>query len=172
MKRINPILRTDSYKASHYVQYPPGTEGAFDYIEARKPPKSIEPIGETAFFGLQIFLNEYMTAPITENDIAEAEKFLEMHGEPFNLKGWEYILSKYNGYFPVTIKAVPEGTIVPEGNVLVTVESKDKEVPWIVSYLETALLRASWYGSTVCTNSRECKKVIWKYLQLTSDNPE
>lgn len=172
MKRINPILRTDSYKASHYLQYPPGTNGYFGYIEARPPLKTIEPINETVFFGLQIFLKEYMTDPITQQDINEAEKFFEAHGEPFNREGWEYILNAYNGYMPVTIKAVPEGSVIPEGNVLLTVECTDKEVPWIGSYLETSLLRAVWYGSTVCTNSRECKKVLWKYLQLSSDNPE
>lgn len=172
MKRINPILRTDSYKASHFLQYPPNTDGYYGYVEARRSPRAVEPIPETVFFGLQIFLKECMTDPITEEDIKEAESFFEKHGEPFSLKGWEYVLSKYDGYIPVTIKAVPEGMVIPEGNALVTVECTDKKVPWIGSYLETALLRASWYGSTVCTNSRECKKVIDKYLQLTSDNPK
>jgi len=57
--RINPILRTDSYKASHFLQYPKGTESYFGYIEARKPIKVVEPLSETVFFGLQIFLKEY-----------------------------------------------------------------------------------------------------------------
>ena len=170
--RINPILRTDSYKASHFLQYPPGAEAYFGYIEARKPVKSIEPFSETVFFGLQIFLKEYLSIPITKEDIDEADEFFKMHGEPFNRKGWEHILKEYNGYLPVTIRAVKEGTVVPEGNVLCTLECNDPEVYWIGSYLETSLLRACWYGSTVATNSRECKKVIWKYLQISSDKPE
>ncbi len=172
MKKINPILRTDSYKASHFLQYPLGTDGYFGYIEARRSLKAIEPIPETVFFGLQIFLKEYLSQPITREDIDEAKEFFEKHGEPYNLDDWEYILYTYDGYMPVTIKAVPEGMVIPEGNVLVTIECADTRVPWIGSYLETSLLRAVWYGSTVATNSRECKKVLWKYLQLTSDNPE
>lgn len=31
----NPILNTDSYKASHYLQYPPEASAMFSYIESR-----------------------------------------------------------------------------------------------------------------------------------------
>jgi nicotinamide phosphoribosyltransferase len=30
-------FKTDSYKASHYLQFPEGTESAFYYIESRSP---------------------------------------------------------------------------------------------------------------------------------------
>lgn len=172
MEEYNLILDTDSYKASHFLQYPENTQAYFGYIEARKSLKSVEPIPETVFFGLQIYLKKYLLKPITKENIDEAENFFALHGEPFNRKGWEYILKKYNGYMPVTIKAVREGSIIEEGNVLCTLECTDPDVFWIGSYLETALLRSCWYGSTVSTNSRECKKIIYKYMQLSSDKPE
>ena len=31
----NLILNTDSYKASHWLQYPPGTDKTFFYVESR-----------------------------------------------------------------------------------------------------------------------------------------
>ena len=51
----NIILNTDSYKASHYLQFPPGTEEVWSYIESRggKWDKHL-------FFGLQMFLKEYL----------------------------------------------------------------------------------------------------------------
>ena len=167
----NPILLSDSYKSSHWLQYPPGAEGYFGYIEARKPVRTIEPFTETVFFGLQIFVKDYLLNPITEENIDEAENFFALHGEPFNRKGWEHILNKYNGYLPVTIKAVKEGTVIPEGNILLSVECDDPDAFWVGSFLETSLLRAVWYPSTVATNSRECKKLIYKYMLLTSDDP-
>lgn len=170
--RENLILKTDSYKASHFLQYPPNTTGYFGYIEARKPLTRVEPFSETVFFGLQIMLERYLSERITLDDIDEAEKFFKAHGEPFNKAGWQYILEKYKGYIPITIKAVPEGMVIPEGNALVTVECDDPKCFWVASYFETLLLRACWYGSTVATNSRECKKVLMKYLKLSSDNPE
>jgi nicotinamide phosphoribosyltransferase len=38
--------------------------------------------------------------------------------EYFNRKGWQYILDKYKGYLPVEIYAVPEGSVIPNRNVL------------------------------------------------------
>src|SRR5687767_10934748 len=35
MQRPNLLLNTDSYKASHWLQYPPGTDATFFYVESR-----------------------------------------------------------------------------------------------------------------------------------------
>ncbi|TFH07294.1 MAG: nicotinate phosphoribosyltransferase [Candidatus Thorarchaeota archaeon] len=160
----NLILNTDSYKASHWLQYPPKTKNVFSYIESRG--------GEypwTVFYGLQIFLKEYLSTPITAEMIDDAELFWKAHGEPFNREGWEYILKEHNGYLPLRIRAVPEGTVVPTSNVLVTVEATDPNCYWLVSYMETGLMRAAWYGTTVATNSYNIKRIIKKYLEETGD---
>ena len=164
MKTVNPILNSDSYKFSHWLQYPPNTETVFSYIESRGGDSSV-----TTFFGLQMFLKEYLSQPITQANIDEADAFLKAHGVPFNRAGWEALLAKHKGYFPVRIKAVPEGMTVPVSNVLVTVENTDPEFFWATSYLETALLRAVWYPTTVCTVSRNIKQVIATYLEETGD---
>lgn len=160
----NIILNTDSYKASHWLQYPPNTEAVFSYIESRGGQYS-----ETVFFGLQMFLKEYLTRPITKEMIDEAEVFWAAHGEPFNREGWEYILNEYDGFLPVRIKAAPEGTVVPTRNVLATIENTDPRCFWLTSYVETALLRAIWYPTTVATNSWSIKQVIRKELEDTAD---
>lgn len=160
----NLILNTDSYKVSQFNQYPEGTEYVYSYIESRG--------GEwdsTVFVGLQAFIKEYLTKPITQEDIDEADEVFKTHGEPFNRAGWEYVLRTYNGLLPVSIKAAPEGTIIPTKNVLATIENTDPACFWLTSYLETALLRAIWYPTTVATNSYESKKIILKYLEETGD---
>ena len=163
----NLILNTDSYKASQFNQYPEGTEYVFSYGESRggKYP-------EITFFGLQMFLKEYLSKPITQADINEAEEFFSAHGEPFNKEGWDYVLRKYKGKLPIEIKAVPEGTSVPNSNVLFTIQNTDPKCAWLTSYLETALLRAVWYPSTVATNSRSIKKVILQYLKDTGTSED
>jgi len=160
----NLLLNTDSYKASHWLQYPPNTETVFSYIESRGGKYS-----ETVFFGLQMFLKEYLTKPITWEMIDEAELFWKAHGEPFNREGWEYIFEEHGGYLPLRIKAVREGTVVPTRNVLVSVENTDPKCYWLTSYVETALLRAVWYPTTVATNSWSIKQVIREYLNETAD---
>ncbi len=162
----NIILNTDSYKASHFLQYPKGTRFISSYIEARGGKSEA-----ALFFGLQAFVKEYLLTPITAEDIAEAKGVFTAHGLPFNEAGWAAILEKYDGYLPLEITAVPEGSVVPLGNILVQVTNTDEEFPWLVSYIETALLRAIWYPTTVATVSYDIKQTIRKYLELTCDDP-
>lgn len=163
----NILFDTDSYKASHYLQYPANTSSVFSYIESRGGQYL-----ETVFFGLQYFLKEYLSKPITVQDVDKAKALFEAHGEPFNYDGWMYIAKDLNGKLPIRIRAVPEGSIVTASNVLVTVESTDSKVPWITSWVETALLRNVWYPTTVCTKSYVIKRMIKEALVKTADNPD
>lgn len=163
----NLILNTDSYKTSHFLQYPPETEKISSYIEARGVSRDFVPVEKTVFFGLQMFLEEYMSKPITKSNIEEAEDIFKMHGVPFNRQGWDYILNAHDGYLPVMIQALPEGYKVPLHTALVQVQNTDDRVPWLTSYVETALLRAVWYPTTVATLSRHIKDIIAEELILT-----
>ena len=160
----NIILNVDSYKTSMWCQYPAGTTGVYSYIESRGGRYD-----RTVFFGLQAFIKEYLLEPITQADIDIADEILTAHGEPFNRAGWQYILDKHMGYLPVVIRAVPEGSVVPVRNVLATIENTDPECFWLTTWLETALLRAVWYGTTVATQSYTIKQVIIDYLEKTGD---
>jgi nicotinamide phosphoribosyltransferase len=162
----NLLLNTDSYKASHWLQYPPNTDATFFYIESRGGLYD-----RTVFFGLQAILKEYLAKPITHADVDEARDFFAAHGEPFNESGWRYIVDQHQGLLPVRIRAVPEGTVVPTHNALVTVESTDPTAYWVPSYIETLLLRL-WYPVTVATISWHAKQTIRQFLERTSDDPE
>jgi nicotinamide phosphoribosyltransferase len=162
---FNLILNSDSYKTSHYLQYPDGSEFVSSYIESRGGV-----YGSTVFFGLQMFLKEYLTKPITLANIEEAEIICIAHGVPFNRQGWLHILNAHDGYLPIEIEAVPEGAEIPTGNVLVQVVNTDPACAWLTSYVETALLRAVWYPTTVATVSKACQNIIARYLDETADN--
>lgn len=161
----NLILNTDSYKASHYLQYPPQITHVSSYIESRGGEYD-----RLVFFGLQAFLKEYFCKPITIEDINEAKEIITEHGLPFNCEGWDYILQEYNGYLPLQIDAIPEGTVLPTKNVLLQVVNTDSKCFWLTSYIETALLRAIWYPTTVATVSWQIKQIIAQYLEKTADN--
>lgn len=159
------VTRTDSYKFSQFAQYPKGTTHISSYIESRGgEPKSV-------FFGLQAFIKEYLMTPITMKDVKRAEHIVQAHGLPFNREGWEIIVNEYGGRLPLEIQAVPEGTVMDTRNVQVQVVNTDPRLAWLTSYIETALLRAIWYPSTVATKSRKMKVLIAKALQETSDIP-
>lgn len=163
---FNPILNSDSYKYSMFLQYPPKTTQVFSYVESRGGQHD-----STIFFGLQYFIKTMMLTRITESMVHQAERMITLHGEPFNKEGWMYIVKNHNGYMPLRIKAVPEGTLIPTRNVLVTVENTDPECYWLTTFIETALLRAVWYPTTVATNSYYCKQQILEGL-IKSGTPE
>jgi nicotinamide phosphoribosyltransferase len=160
----NLILNSDSYKTSHWLQYPPGSEYMSSYVEARRGDYDV------IFFGLQAYIKEYLDKPITTAHIDEAEMVIKAHGLPFNRSGWERLVEKHGGYLPVRIQAVPEGTKVPVSNVVCQIVNTDPEFYWLPSYLETSLLRAIWYPSTVASLSYYCKTIIKAALEKTADS--
>ena len=161
----NLLLRTDSYKVSHWKQYPPGTQTVFSYIESRGGSFS-----HGVFFGLQAFLREYLSTPVTVADIDEADAIFRLHGEPFNREGWLQLVERHGGRLPLRIRAVPEGSVVPAHQVLATVENTDPDFFWLTSYLETELLRAIWYPTTVATVSAAAKATLLRYLEANSED--
>jgi nicotinamide phosphoribosyltransferase len=163
----NPILNTDSYKASHFKQYPSGMTYGSWYIESRGGDSNF-----VRFFGLQMYLKSFLTKRITEANVLEAEEFFAAHGVAFPVDDWLYIVNELEGRLPVRIRAVPEGTLVPVHNPLVIVESTDPRLPWLPGWLETSLLRAVWYPTSVCTVSYEIREIIKAALLKSSDTPE
>lgn len=160
------LLDSDSYKFSHNIGYKEGTTSMMSYICSRGGRYD-----STLFFGLQYYLKKYLTHRITMGEVEEAKEFLAVHGEPFAYEGWKYIAKDLGGKIPVRIRAVPEGSIVPVHNALVTVESTDPKVFWITSHLETSLLRSVWYPTTVASRSRFVRQIIWNFLEKSSDDP-
>jgi nicotinamide phosphoribosyltransferase len=169
--QINPLLNADSYKHSHFEQYPEGSESLSSYVEGRKDNSGFG-IKELTFFGLQGWIKDHLLDGITADHAAHAARVLGIHGMPFAERAIKKIVTDYEGHAPMTIRAVQEGKRVPIGNVLADVEMvKDQDLFWIGSFYETQILRAAWFGTTVATIDRHCKDIIYKYLVDTCDTP-
>ncbi|MBS7563279.1 nicotinate phosphoribosyltransferase [Mucilaginibacter sp. Bleaf8] len=166
MKRENFVLLADAYKYAHHKLYYPGTTQIYSYLESRGGL-----FNETMFFGLQYYLKAYLQGPaFTQADLDEADGFLQQvfgRNDVFDKSRFQYILDKYEGYLPVRIKAVAEGTSVPNGNVLMTIENTDPECYWLTNFLETLLMQI-WYPCTVATLSSQIKKVVYQYYHETA----
>src|ERR1700752_2603279 len=94
--RLNPILNTDSYKLTHWWQYPPNTRFIYSYVCSRGG-----------------FFDHSQVAGL--EDIEEAGQFAAKHfsGNPkcFNYEGWNSLYAKHGGILPLRIKAVKEGSV-------------------------------------------------------------
>ena len=102
--RDNIVADTDSYKYTHYWQYPEGTENVWSYFEARTGAK----FNKTLWYGLQYYLMEYLEGIVVTRDlIDEAEDLALNHfgtlDGTFNRPMWEYIVDKYDGRLPIRI---------------------------------------------------------------------
>ncbi len=184
--RHNPLLITDSYKVSHYLQYPPATTWTFGYLENRgvalpgfdkakferlKGQFPTIDFERAIFFGLQYIIKEYLTVSITKEMVDEAEELFGAHLKPglFNREGWMKVVTKHEGRIPMRIRAVREGSVVPVKNVLITAESTDPDLFWLPSWFETMLLRV-WYPSAVASLSNFQLQIIRHYMALTCDD--
>jgi len=159
---MNKMLMTDSYKLSHYSVFNPDVEYMHYYIEARCGKWN-----RTLFFGLQMILEDYFSKQFTVDELKEANDIAELHGVPFPYDEWKYIIDEYNGYLPLRIDAVEEGSVIPTSNILVSVTNTDPKCYWLPSYIETVLLRAVWYPTTVATQGFYIKRLLLDFLKET-----
>jgi nicotinamide phosphoribosyltransferase len=161
----NLILMTDSYKPSHWKQYPPKTQ----YVRSYMAPRG-GPFPHVLTFGaLNVVMESYLARRVHTWMIDEAEEVITAHIGPgiFNRAGWEHIVNKHGGHLPLLLRAIPEGHFVPTGHPVLTIENTDPAVPWLTNYVETCLY--PWYPYTVATLSNACRRVILRHLHATGD---
>ena len=169
---LNPNINllaygTDSYKVSHWAFYPPGTTLVYSYGE----PRTGGMFPTVTFFGLQYVLSHLEGEFVTTERIDEAEEIANAHLGPgvFNRAGWEFIRDNFNGRLPLRVQAIPEGLTVAESNCLYTIQNLGgEETKWLTNWFET-IISTVWYPTTVMTASREVRKIILNYLELTGD---
>jgi len=162
--RDNRILDTDSYKPSHAWQFPDGLEDIMSYLSSRGGL-----FGKSMSLGYQYQALRYLTDPVTMDDVDEASEILALHGVPFDRESWTKVVEK-GGHLPIRIRVVPEGTMVPTGNVLMKVECLDPDFAKISGCLETSLVRL-WYPQTVATLSHYIKRDILTALITSANDP-
>jgi nicotinamide phosphoribosyltransferase len=157
----NLLFNADSYKLSHFAQYPKGTEHIYSYIEPRKGSYPV------VVLGIQKFCED-LERGVMKWEVEEAEELATLHGVPFNREGWDLLLQEYpSGVLPLKVMGVPEGTVVTPGTPVAILVNTDPRFPWLTSYFETKFLRDVWYPSTVASRSRYIKNRIAGFMQYT-----
>jgi len=174
---MNPLFLKDYYKASHYEQYPPGTNLIFSNFTPRK--SRIPGINHSVFFGLKRFLKCYL-------DEAFNDLFDDVQPDNFIIE-YRYLMEKTLGkykryehlcklldleYLPIAIYALPELTVVPCGVPALVMFNTEPEFFWLPNMLETILSCALWGTSTSATIARQYRLLLDEYASKTSDIPE
>lgn len=176
MRSILPFFfPVDSYKLSHYFQYPAGVEGVHCYMEAR----SEAPYDRVFFYGLEYYLNllkEWTIQLATLGSSVEQARYQAMFAEHGFSKFDLGLLSNLATYIqqhqhlPLKIYARQEGEVYSVHTPLICVENTHADFYWLPTFLETFLLKV-WYPTTVATKSYFIKQLLLDFWAKSSDSP-
>lgn len=164
----------DSYKASHPSLYPINIGELVAYGEFRRAWEGDPEDQRILFTGLPYLVRTYVARRWTRMDIEQADAFFSTHGPgggsfPFPRQLLQRIVDDCDGWFPVRIKALPEGTVIYPHTPVYVITA---EAPFagLVTWLET-LLTLVWYPTTVATQSRRLRDLIEEALERSADPP-
>lgn len=163
-------IMADSYKAAHFEMYPDASRmvayGAF-----RSGFSGDKEDNRLVFYGMRYLLENFLHRRWTMEDVDRADSFFKHHNAggtayPFPRHLFEKIVCENDGYFPVRIEALPEGTVV-HAQCPVYQITAEGEFAHLCTYLETILTHV-WYPATVATLSRRAKDLVEAAFEATT----
>lgn len=172
MLQIPRLLDTDSYKETHHLMYPDDIESMTAYYTHRKNTLSTED-HRIVFFGMAWWYESMLSQPITWADLEEADLYLSTHGVagqpyPYPRDLFEKIIRENKGYWPVEVRAIPDGSVVYPGVPCFTITAS-REYARLVTWLETSAMRV-WSPTTTATKSALVKDILRGSFERTVDS--
>lgn len=178
MRHINVETQIDGYKVDHRRQYPTGTQVIVSNLTARGTRRT--DTDEVVFFGLQYFIKEYLINQWQENFFNQPkETVLKRFSRRINnylgpnQVGNEHIAALHDlGYLPISIRALPEGTVYGLRIPSLVIYNTKEEFFWLTNYLETILSTTIWGPCTSATTALQYKKLFKKFALETVGNAD
>ena len=178
---FNPLFDIDFYKADHRRQYPAGTTKVYSNLTPRSDKLKCIPddiwTGKVTFFGLQYFIKEYLqnqwdTQFFSQNLNYILDEYKDIMDNALGKDAipLDHIVDLHKlGYLPIEIKALPEGTNVPIGVPVLTIENTHPNFFWLTNYLETVLSCYLWKPITSATIARHYRLYLDKMAKQTGN---
>jgi len=176
MKKVIVPTLCDFYKIAHRAMYPEGTEIVYSTWTPRT--SRIKGVDKVVAFGTQVFIKEYLLDVFQEHFfnrpksevIAEYSRLIKATLGDQN-PATKHLEELHDlGYLPLSIKALPEGTIVPMRVPVMTIQNTDKRFFWLTNFIESLASCELWQAATSATLSVEYKRLMDKFAIET--NPE
>lgn len=178
MLRVNPLFKTDSYKVSHLGFSADGTQVIYSNLTARSFRMFLENFPgvdlRSVFFGLQAFVKEdlmedwnvnFFQRPKAEV-IAEVNRLFNPYLGGVPTSHFEALHDL--GYLPIEIRALTEGSLVPEKVPYLTIKNTHDDFQWITNYLETIISSQLWKTITVATVAYNFRKLSNTWAKITT----
>lgn len=177
MNYITAAHTIDGYKVSHKEQYPVGTTQVYSNFTARhsKYFKQASFDSNVVVFGTQYlvdYLHTLWRETFFKKPIAVALDVISFRIKAYSgHTDFSHFEQLHNlGYLPITIKALPEGTLAPLQTPILTITNTHPDFFWLPNYLETFISCELWHIIASATVAREYSKVLKHWSDLTCDN--
>jgi nicotinamide phosphoribosyltransferase len=125
------------------------------------------------WYGIRYIIEHFVMRQWTLRDIELADAFYSSHMAP-TFTEFPYprdiflkFINENNGYMPVKIESLPEGTCIHAHVPVFQITSENEYAP-LCTFLETLLVH-TWYPTTVATLSRRCKDIIADGFEVSVD---
>ena len=176
MKRTNPMLLIDFYKAVHAEMLPKDITKSVSYFTPRM--SRVKRWNKVVMFGLQGFIKTYL---------------IDYFNEEFFSKPFDDVISDYKrimdatlgkdaykidkieklhtlGYLPIEIIALPEGTRVPMHVPMFGITNTHPDFAWLPQSLESLISAEMWHPMLAATVGYTYREIVNKYYDLTCDD--
>lgn len=139
--RSNPLMLTDTYNLGHeFLKC--NTDWEVSHMYNRANPMIL--------YGLTEIATNILTTQITTEHMEEAKYYAEKIGVIFPDKLIKRIISEFNGYAPIKIETLPEGTWCPTGTPFAQIRNTVKGFGELVTWWE-AMLTMSYFPCSCAT---------------------
>lgn len=176
IKKTNPMLLIDFYKAVHAEMLPQNITKSVSYFTPRM--SRVNRWDKVVMFGLQGFIKTYL---------------IDYFNEEFFKKPFDKVVSEYKrimdatlgqdaykidkveklhklGYLPIEIVALPEGTLVPMHVPMFGITNTHSDFAWLPQSLESLISAEMWHPMLAATVGYTYREIVNKYYDLTCDD--
>lgn len=178
MQNLCTMTLCDFYKLAHRAMFPSGTEIVYSTWTPRT--SRMKDVIEVVNFGPQAFIKdklidlfnrEFFGKPKAEVVADYVRIVKNTLGDPSPVTSHIEDLHDL-GYLPLSIKALPEGAVVPLRVPVLTIQNTDTRFFWLTNYVETLASCELWQPSTSATIAREYRKILDRAAMETVGNTE
>lgn len=168
------LMATDSYKLFHKTAYDGDITHVYGNMTSRNGKLSnIKSTEKIVFVGLQAYILGYLIKELDETFFGVSkEEALDNIVEVFQANLGSYDAAHFEelwelGYLPISIKALPEGTLVPYGVPCLVFENTVEGFQWLPNFLETVMSSENWMIQTSATTSLAYYKTFKECFEKT-----
>lgn len=176
MKKTNPMLLIDFYKAVHAEMLPKNITKSVSYFTPRM--SRVKRWDKVVLFGLQGFIktylidyfnNEFFNKPFDEV-MSEYKRIMDS-----TLGEVAYKIEKIEalhrlGYLPIKIVSLPEGTTVPMHVPMFGITNTHPDFAWLPQSLESLISAEMWHPMLAATVGATYREIVNEYYDKTCDD--